>query len=63
MRKKKVTLTLDPQLYYLAMKEGLSLSAILELTLIRYFYKYHGILVKTKTLEKMIKHYRKVLYD
>jgi len=61
MRKKKVTLTIDPQLYFLSMREGLPLSTILELALIRYFYKYHGILIKTKTLEKMLKRYSRLI--
>ena len=44
----KVTLTIDRSLRELADRYGVNLSMLLELALIRYFYKMHGIVVRTR---------------
>jgi hypothetical protein len=48
----KVTLSIDPTLRELAKEYDVNLSLLLELALIRYFYKVHGLLIRTKKFEK-----------
>jgi len=48
----KVTLSIDPTLRKLANDYNVNLSLLLELALIRYFYKVHGIVVRTRKFIK-----------
>ena len=57
----KVTLTIDRSLRELADRYGVNLSMLLELALIRYFYKMHGIVVRTRRFEKYVKEIREMV--
>jgi hypothetical protein len=49
----KVTISIDPTLRELAREYNVNLSLLLELALIRYFYKTHGLLIRTKSLKSI----------
>jgi len=57
----KVTLSIDPSLRKLAYEYDVNLSLLLELALIRYFYKVHGILIRTKKFERYKSQLRKLI--
>jgi hypothetical protein len=52
--KKRTSITIDPTLLEMAKKEGLNLSALLELAIIRYFYN-HGLTIDTPYTKRYVK--------
>jgi len=60
-RQVKVTLSIDSTLRKLAYEYNVNLSLLLELALIRYFYKVHGLLIRTKKFEKYKKELKKLI--